>query len=43
MSLAGEFRLHDLAVEHFGYLFAILLMALVCGGLYLAFKRRNWL
>ncbi|GAB3817121.1 magnesium/cobalt transporter CorA [Micromonospora zhanjiangensis] len=27
----------------FGYLFALTLMVLVCGGLYLAFKRRNWL
>ncbi|RZU73594.1 magnesium transporter [Micromonospora kangleipakensis] len=27
----------------FGYLFAVVLMALVCGGLYLIFKRRNWL
>lgn len=26
-----------------GYPFALALMALVCGGLYLAFKRRNWL
>ncbi|MFD2762781.1 magnesium/cobalt transporter CorA [Micromonospora eburnea] len=28
---------------HFGYLFAIVLMGLVCTGLYLIFKRRNWL
>ncbi|MEU2614866.1 magnesium/cobalt transporter CorA [Micromonospora sp. NPDC007271] len=28
---------------HYGYLFAIVLMALVCTGLYLIFKRRNWL
>ncbi|MFJ8580006.1 magnesium/cobalt transporter CorA [Micromonospora sp. NPDC093277] len=28
---------------HFGYLFAVVLMGLVCTGLYLIFKRRNWL
>ncbi|OKI44872.1 transporter [Micromonospora sp. CB01531] len=28
---------------HYGYLFAVALMGLVCGGLYLIFKRRNWL
>ncbi|SCF05825.1 magnesium transporter [Micromonospora viridifaciens] len=28
---------------HYGYLFAIILMALVCTALYLIFKRRNWL
>lgn len=27
----------------YGYPFALALMALVCGGLYLAFKRRDWL
>ena len=27
----------------YGYLFALLLMALVCGTLYLVFKRRGWL
>ncbi|WP_406038376.1 magnesium/cobalt transporter CorA [Micromonospora sp. NBC_00898] len=27
----------------FGYLFAVMLMALVCGSLYLIFKRRDWL
>ncbi|WP_233512541.1 CorA family divalent cation transporter [Micromonospora deserti] len=27
----------------YGYLFAVALMALVCGALYLIFKRRNWL
>ena len=27
----------------FGYPFALLLMALVCGGLYQVFKRRGWL
>ncbi|MEV0726589.1 magnesium/cobalt transporter CorA [Micromonospora purpureochromogenes] len=27
----------------YGYLFAIVLMALVCGSLYLIFKRRDWL
>ncbi|MFF0370494.1 magnesium/cobalt transporter CorA [Micromonospora sp. NPDC005087] len=27
----------------YGYLFALLLMALVCGSLYLIFKRRGWL
>ncbi|MGZ4582466.1 MAG: magnesium/cobalt transporter CorA [Nocardioidaceae bacterium] len=27
----------------YGYPFALLLMALVCGGLYTAFKRRDWL
>jgi magnesium transporter len=28
---------------HLGYPFALLLMALVCGGLYTVFKRRDWL
>ena len=27
----------------FGYPFALALMALVCTGLYLVFKRRDWL
>jgi magnesium transporter len=27
----------------FGYPFALLLMTLVCGGLYAVFKRRDWL
>ncbi|GGM11020.1 MULTISPECIES: magnesium and cobalt transport protein CorA [Micromonospora] len=27
----------------FGYLFAVMMMGLVCGTLYLIFKRRNWL
>jgi magnesium transporter len=27
----------------FGYPFALTLMALVCGGLYVIFRRRDWL
>jgi magnesium transporter len=27
----------------YGYPFALFLMSLVCGGLYLVFKRRGWL